>query len=333
MRGCGRPINAAGHDDKRNRHRSQLAAPMNARFAQVAAGTSARRAITHQLVVFPALLLLTAVVAAMVIRLWAPAETPAFIIWTSTPLVAVLAMHFGVSRQRVTHEAWRSLGLRRLGTRLWWIALVVTLTSSILATAAVTATGLASFTVPAEASDTVINFVVNVVIMTCTFALAEEVVFRGYLLPRLLFLGRNRALAACALVHAVWHVPLIVLTPIYHADGNPLIVLPLFVATIVAAGFYFGDLRLATDSVWPAAIAHAVHNAAWGALAGFTVLTAPVVVEEYLAGDNGVFVLLFTVAAAAFLRVWVNRRPRLPHIPSRTVTARVDQPSPSHLSR
>jgi membrane protease YdiL (CAAX protease family) len=294
---------------------------------------NARPAVAHLLVVFPALLLGAAVVAALAIRLWAPAEIPAFIIWSSTPLVALLVFHFGVGKQRVTRQTWRSIGLRRLGLRLWWVAIVVTLTTSILATAAVIATGLASVTAPTRASDAVVNFVINVIITTCTFALAEEVVFRGYLLPRLLFLGRNRALAAAALMHAVWHVPLIVLTPIYHADGNLLIVLPLFVATIVAAGFYFGDLRLTTDSVWPAAIAHAVHNAAWGTLAGFTVVTAPVVVEEYLAGDNGVFVLLLTVAAAVFLRLWISRRPRPPRIPPRTVTARAGQPSSGHPSR
>lgn len=192
--------------------------------------------------------------------------------------------------------------------RLWWIAVVVTLSTSVFATAAVVAIGFATVTLPAGLADAVINFAINLVIVTVTFALAEEVGFRGYLLPRLSALTRNRALAVTGLVHAAWHLPLIFLTPLYHSDGSMLIVLPLFVGTIVAAGFFCGDLRLATGSVWPASIAHAVHNVAWGLLAGFTVASAPVLVEEYLSGDNGAFVLLTTVVAAVWLRWWLRRR-------------------------
>ena len=65
------------------------------------------------------------------------------------------------------------------------------------------------------------------------------------------------------LVWATWHMPLILLTPVFPV-GNKLISLPLFYATIVAASFFYGYLRIYTGSTWPASIAHAVHNAAWG---------------------------------------------------------------------
>ena len=143
-----------------------------------------------------------------------------------------------------------------------------------------------------------------------TFAAVEELALRGYLLPRLLQFGRNRALAITGLVHAGWHLPLILLTPLYHPDGNLLIILPLFVGTIVAAGFVYGDLRLATGSIWPASIAHGVHNAAWGALSALTVTTSPVLVNEYLAGDTGLFILLGTILAAFLLRRWLSRSPQ-----------------------
>ncbi len=95
---------------------------------------------------------------------------------------------------------------------------------------------------------------------------------------------------------------MILLTPLYHADGNRWIVLPLFVATIVAGSFVFGYLRLRTGSVWPAAIAHTVHNVSWGTLALFTASTSPVVVDEYLVGDNGILILAGTVLVAVWLR-------------------------------
>ena len=58
-------------------------------------------------------------------------------------------------------------------------------------------TPLASFVVP-EGSivDSLLNFLIQVVILMLTFSLAEEIGIRGYLLPKLLSLGRTRALAS-----------------------------------------------------------------------------------------------------------------------------------------
>ena len=111
------------------------------------------------------------------------------------------------------------------------------------------------------------------------------------------------------LVWAAWHLPLMLLTPLYHAEGSRWISIPLFVATLVATSFLFGYLRLWTDSVWPAAIAHSVHNAAWATFAAFTATSSPVLVNEYLIGDYGLLILLGTVLVAVGLgrRLRVNR--------------------------
>jgi membrane protease YdiL (CAAX protease family) len=85
--------------------------------------------------------------------------------------------------------------------------------------------------------------------------------------------------------------------------GNKLISLPLFYATVVAASFVYGYLRLYTGSVWPASLAHATHNAAWGALGAFTATSYPVIVNKYLVGDYGVLILVGAVVGA----VWINR--------------------------
>jgi uncharacterized protein len=82
---------------------------------------------------------------------------------------------------------------------------------------------------------------------------------------------------------------------------------PLFVGTIVAASFFFGYLRLWTGSVWPASLAHTAHNAAWATLGAFTLTSSPVVINEYLAGDNGVLILVGTAIAAVWLGRKVNR--------------------------
>ena len=107
---------------------------------------------------------------------------------------------------------------------------------------------------------------------------------------------RDRLLSG--LVWATFHMPRIFLSPLYHPAGHKLLVLPLFYATIVAASFLFGQLRLATGSVWPALIGHAVHNAAWGTLGAITLTASPVLVDEYLVGDNGLLIFLGAVLGA-----------------------------------
>jgi membrane protease YdiL (CAAX protease family) len=186
---------------------------------------------------------------------------------------------------------------------------------------------MAGFRIPNDAVDELINFFINVALMALTFVLGEELGWRGYLLPRLRRAGRNKALVTVGLVHAVWHMPLILLTPIYHSDGNMLVVLPLFTGTVIAASFVFGYLRLGTGSVWPAVVGHAVHNAAWSLLGAFTVTSHPVVVDEYLAGDNGLFILVTTALAAWWVRHRLVSREGLPAASDRLPSLSSEGPS------
>src|SRR5687768_2354700 len=221
---------------------------------------------SNKAAIFSVLVLCMAVGAALIIRMLG--LTPGygmFALWMSTPTVATLVMLLVVTREGYSKEGWKSLGLHRLGLNVWWIAFGVTLLVTVAASAIVWATPLASFIMPEGGIlDTVINFLVFFGIVVFVLGLSEEIGMRGYLQPHLMSLGRNRALILVGLVWATWHMPLILLTPFYHAAGNKLIILPLFYGTIVAASFFFGYMRIYTGSIWPASIAHAVHNAAWG---------------------------------------------------------------------
>jgi hypothetical protein len=53
-----------------------------------------------------------------------------------------------------------------------------------------------------------------------------------------------------------------------------------------------------------------LHNASWGALAALTVTSSPVLVNEDLAGDTGLFILMFTVVAAFWVRRWLLGHPQ-----------------------
>jgi uncharacterized protein len=227
-----------------------------------------------------------------------------WVLWSCTPTVAALIMLLVLTREGYSRVGWKVLGLHRLGLSVWWIAFGLTLLITVAASAVVWATPLASFVVPEGGIlDALISFVIQVVLFTLTFALLEEIGIRGYLLPKLLPLGRKRALALSGLVWATWHMPLILLTPVFPV-GNKLISLPLFYGTVVAASFVYGYLRLYTGSVWPASLAHAVHNAAWGVLGSLTVTSYPVIVNKYLVGDYGILILVGAVIGA----IWLNRR-------------------------
>src|SRR5918911_1858332 len=137
-----------------------------------------------------------------------------FALWMSTPTVATLIMLLVVTRDGYSKEGWTSLGLHRLGLSVWWIAFGVTLIITVAASAIVWATPLASFAVPEGGIvDPIVQFAFFVVVFTLTFSLGEEIGMRGYLQPRLMSLGRTRALLLVGLVWATWHMPLIFLAP------------------------------------------------------------------------------------------------------------------------
>jgi CAAX protease family protein len=108
-----------------------------------------------------------------------------------------------VTRDGYSKEGWKSLGLHRLGLKVWWLTFGVTLLITVAASAVVWATPLASFIMPEGGIlDPVISFLIKVVILALTFALAEEIGMRGYLQPYLMSLGRRRALLLVGLVWA-----------------------------------------------------------------------------------------------------------------------------------
>jgi uncharacterized protein len=259
--------------------------------------------------IFSVLVLCLAVGAALLIRfLDITSDGVMFTIWSITPTVAALIMLLVVTRDGYSKEGWKSLGLHRLGLNVWWIAFGATLLITVAASAVVWATPLASFVVPEGGIiDPILSFFIFFGMVVLFFGLAEEIGMRGYLQPHLMSLGRTRALFLVGLVFATWHMPLIFLAPAQanFPTGNLLLFFPLFYGTVVAASFFFGYLRIYTGSIWPASIAHAVHNAVWNVMGAFTLITAsPLLVNVYLVGDFGLLILIGTVFGA----IWVGHR-------------------------
>jgi uncharacterized protein len=263
---------------------------------------------TSKAAIFAVLVLCLSVGAALLIRfLDLSAGFGLFTIWSCTPTVAALIMLLVITRDGYTKEGWKSLGLHRLGLNVWWIAFGVTLLVTVAASAVVWVTPLASFTMPEGGIlNAVINFLIGFVILVIAFALGEEIGMRGYLQPHLMSLGRTRALLVVGLVWATWHMPLYYFMAKLFPVGNVLLFLPLFYGTIIAASFFFGYMRIYTGSIWPASIAHAVHNAAWDSLGVFTLTSYPVLVNLYLVGDYGILILIGVALGAIWLSYYLK---------------------------
>ena len=183
---------------------------------------------TSKAAIFTALVLILAVAAALAINAWGLAsnEFAWAAVWSITPVLATLIMLLVVTREGYSRKGWQSLGLHRLGLRMWPIAFFGTLAITVAATAAVWATPLASVTAPAGGIlNSAVGLVIQVLILATTFSLAEEIGIRGYLLPKLLPLGRKRALLVSGLVWATWHMPLLFLTSLIPV-GNKVIAVP-----------------------------------------------------------------------------------------------------------
>jgi membrane protease YdiL (CAAX protease family) len=268
---------------------------------------------TNKAAIFSVLVLCMSVGAALLIKmLGLTLGYGLAAVWSFTPTVAALIMLLIVTRDGYSKEGWKSLGLHRLGLNVWWIAFGVTLLITVAASAILWATPLASFVVPEGGIlNPVINLLMLVVIYTLTFALGEEIGMRGYLQPRLMSLGRTRALLLVGLVWGTWHMPLYYFMAKLFPVGNVLLFVPLFYGTIVAASFIFGYLRIYTGSTWPASIAHSVHNSAWGPLSLLTATSSPVLVNLYLVGDFGLLIVVGTVIGAIgvgyYLRSGMNK--------------------------
>lgn len=122
----------------------------------------------------------------------------------------------------------------------------------------------------------------------------EEFGWRAYLLPKLLSLGRDRALILHGIIWGVWHAPIIAMGHNY--PGYPIIGILMMTLFTTLLGIVFGWLYFASGSVFTCALAHAALNNAASAfmliVSGFNPL---------IGGAAGVICFVVMGVVVAFL--------------------------------
>ena len=129
-------------------------------------------------------------------------------------------------------------------------------------------------------------------------ALGEEIGWRGFLVPELARMMRPRwAALISGTIWALWHYPILLLAG-YHGTAPIAFGLVCFTVMVVALSLPFAWLRLASGSLWTAALLHASHNLIIQQV--LDPLTASTGWALYLTGEFGL-----TLALAALIVGWL----------------------------
>ncbi|MER7770904.1 CPBP family intramembrane glutamic endopeptidase [Kitasatospora sp. NPDC096140] len=190
-----------------------------------------------------------------------------------TPRLAALCMilmmlvpaltAFGLTMRGLgPRRAARALGLARANP---WRHELRSVAVGLTIPVAITAAGLALATLagryaPAHLPGpaTVVPLVLSA-LLSVPLYFGEELGWQGYLLPRLLGLGRIRGLLLGGAIWGAWHVPMTALGGSY--PGHSILLgIPVAVVTATLLGTVIATIRLSTGSVWAAVAAHLCLN-------------------------------------------------------------------------
>ena len=222
-----------------------------------------------------------------------------------TPAIAVIVCRLVHTRGASVGLA--GLGLTRLGMRHWPMALGLPLFGLLPGYMVVWGSGIGSFTLQDDVVwwQLAAHLMVSLIAGVFLGAMAEEIGWRGYLLPRLVPLfGPSRSGLLIGFLHGCWHLPLIFLTPFYNSEGPVAVTVPMFLVLVALAGPIFAQLRLTSGSIVPVALMHATWNTLWEFFAK-TTQTSDRALVTLFAGESGII----SVLMLGLIALWLARRP------------------------
>jgi len=194
-----------------------------------------------------------------------PQESTGMLLWLIAP--------FGVSLllRAFAGDGWKDLGIKPAikGNVLWYlisifiypIIAMLTLVTGLMS-GAVSFLDFSSEKVPLFIQAFV--FLLATTFFKCIF---EEFAFRGYLAPKVYKLRLNPFAGhlVVGFIWGIWHLPYLAVITTYTTQRLSILI-PLFLLGTIAASIVYGEIRLLTNSVWPAVIMHTIGGAFIGAL-------------------------------------------------------------------
>jgi membrane protease YdiL (CAAX protease family) len=183
-------------------------------------------------------------------------EGPGILIWLIAPLGVSLLLRVFAG------DGWKDLGIRPAvkGNVLWYaISILVYPVCTVFILVVGSALGAISL------SDFSVGSLVQAIALAIIpgfFTAIEEFGWRGYLAPKVYRFGLNAfvAHAVVGVIWGAWHIPYF---SVFwsHSMQNLGLFLPCFFLGAIAHSIVYGEIRMQTDSVWPAFLMHAVSNA------------------------------------------------------------------------
>jgi hypothetical protein len=145
--------------------------------------------------------------------------------------------------------------------------------------------------------------------------LFEEAPWRGYLAPKVSSLGLNdyAGHTIVGLVWGAWHIPyyLFFLDPATLADFSTLNVVVYIVLAIwimISWSFVYGEIRLLTNSFWPAVLMHAVEDAFIGVIIAENYIRMMPGTDWLISPMNGLLMSLFFIVIGVWLHQYRKRK-------------------------
>ena len=194
-----------------------------------------------------------------------PSQGIGMLIWIIAPLgVSFLLRAFA-------GDGWKDLGIRPAikGNILWYIISILVYPVSV---GLIIIVGLAFDVIFLTdfSMNKAVFFVQAFVVLIGTMFFKnvfEEFAWRGYLAPKMYKLRLNVFVAhiVVGLIWGAWHLPYFrAITP--HTTESLATLIPRFLAGAIAVSIVYGEIRILTNSVWPAVLMHTVGGAFVGVL-------------------------------------------------------------------